>query len=157
MSKGEKVEVRRSGISPAKAKAKAEGLEEEKARIAQILSSGLTFDMLKVPNPDPSKRYAHIRERDVDIAKYRALGYELVTDQPAGEHDAGDGRRRIGDVVLMSIDQSRYDLIQEVRQEQVERRKNVPIKEYKRRAAAMAAKGQAAPPLDLMEGSNDGD
>jgi len=153
MSKSETIEVRRPGTTTKAALKKAEELSEEKARIAQILSSGLTADMLKVPEADPSKRYAYIRERDVDIAKYSSLGYELVTDQPAGEHDAGDGRRRVGDVVLMSIDRSRHELIEQVRLEQAERRKNVPIDEYKRRAAAGAMKGEAAPPLDLTEES----
>lgn len=153
MSKGENVKVSRPGTTPKAAIMKAQELSEEKAKIAQILSSGLTADMLKVPSPDPDKRYAYVRERDVDIAKYRSLGYELVTDQPAGEHDAGDSRRRVGDVVLMSIDRGRHALIEEVREEQVERRKNVGIEEYKRRAAKAAAMGDAAPPIDLMEES----
>lgn len=151
MSKGQEVDVRRPGTTTKAALKKAEELSVEKAHIAQILSSGLTADMLRVPDPDKSKRYAYVRERDVDIAKYQSLGYSLVTDQPAGEHDAGDGRRRVGDVVLMSVDRGRHELIEQVRLEQAERRKNVPIDEYKRRAAQAAAQGEAAPPIDLTE------
>lgn len=150
MSKGQTVD-RRAPLSQAEAKEKAEKLESEKARIAQILSSGLTFDMLRIEEKDPKKRYCYVRERDVDIAKYRALGYELETDQPAGEHKTGDNRKRVGDVVLMSIDRDRYDLIQEVRREQVMRRRRVPIEEYKKRAAQAAAREEAAPPIDLTE------
>ena len=64
-------------------------------------------------------------------------------------HGAGDNRKRVGDVVLMSIPRERYDLIQSVREERRKKRQRSPIKEYKRRAAAAAAKGEAAPPLDL--------
>ena len=124
--------------------------DDERARIAQILEMGLVTDMIAVKDKDPNKRYVWVRERDTDISKFSLLGYELeAVGEDEKVHGAGDNRKRVGDVVLMSIPRARYDLIQSVREERRKKRQRSPIKEYKRRAAQAAAKGEAAPPLDL--------
>lgn len=124
--------------------------DEERARIAQILEMGLVTDMIAVKDKDPNKRYVWVRERDTDISKFSLLGYELeVVGEEEKVHGAGDNRKRVGDVVLMSIPRTRYDLIQSVREERRKKRQRSPIKEYKKRAAEAAARGEAAPPLDL--------
>lgn len=149
----EKVTVVKSGqgeMNSKQALAKAAELEE-RARIAEILSMGLVTDMIRVKEPDPKKRYAWVRENDADIQKFQALGYSIETEEGKGEHATGDNRRRVGDVVLMSVPRERYELIESVRSEQKRKRLTSPVKEYKERAAAAAARGEAAPPVDFME------
>lgn len=120
--------------------------EDERARIAQILEMGLVTDMISVDNADPERRYVWVRERDVDIKKYGLLGYRVETDVGETTHGTGDDRRRVGDVVLMSVDRDRYELIQSVQQERKDRRYKNPVKEYMNRAKAAASRGQAATP-----------
>jgi hypothetical protein len=148
---GTKVQQKRADVSPKAAQSRAASLQEEKARIAEVLGRGLVSDMIEIKDGDPSRRYAWIRERDLDIKKFEALGYRIETDAGEGAHGTGDNRRRVGDVILMSCSRDRYDLIEEVRREQRRKRIDSPIKEYKARAAAAAARDQAAPPLDLLE------
>lgn len=152
----EKVKVVQSGqskeLTPKQALAKAAELEKEKARIAEVLSRGIVTDMIRVKDADPERRYAWVRENDGDIAKFEMLGYRMETEAGEGEHATGDDRRRVGDVVLMSTSRQQYELIEEVRSEQKRKRLASPVKEYKERAAAAAAIGEAAPPVDFMEG-----
>ena len=151
MAEGQKVDVRRVDKTPKQAEILAKNLQAEKARIAEVLGRGLVTDMIEVTDGDPSRRYAWIRERDLDIKKYEALGYRVETEAGKGAHGTGDSRRRVGDVILMSCDRDRYDLIEEVRREQRKKRLSSPVEEYKRRASAAAARGEAAEPLDLLE------
>lgn len=149
----EKVSVVKSGqgkMTAEQALAKAAGLDE-RARIAEVLSMGLVTEMIRVKDADPDKRYAWVRENDGDIQKFQMLGYSIETEEGEGEHATGDNRRRVGDVILMSVPRSRYELIEDVRSEQKRKRLASPVKEYKARAAAAAAKGEAAPPVDFME------
>lgn len=142
---------RRQDLTPKEAQARADALAEEKKRIAEVLSRGLVTDMVHISDGDPDKRYVWVRERDIDMKKFQALGYSLETEAGESEHGAGDDRRRVGDVVLMSVARERYDLIEEVRREQRRKRIDSPIKEYKTRAEAAAQRGEAAPPVDFME------
>ena len=124
---------------------------KEKARLLQVLGMGLVTDAIRVEDADPNRRYAYVRERDIDIKKFEALGYTVETQEGEGTHGAGDNRRRVGDVILMSVDRARYDLIQEVKHERVARKMDSPVKEYKERAATAQAQTGVAP-LDLNEG-----
>ena len=138
----------RPDLKPEVAQVMAE--DEERARIAQILEMGLVTDMIAVKDKDPIKRYVWVRERDTDISKFSLLGYELeAVGEDEQVHGAGDNRKRVGDVVLMSIPRERYNLIQSVREDRRRKRQNSPIKEYKKRATEAAARGEAAMPLDL--------
>lgn len=156
MAKPETIERRqRKPLTAQQAKEKANELAKKKARIAQILSTGLTAQMLRIKHKDPSKRYCYIRNRDVDIERYQALGYVLDTDQPKKEnvHKTGDDRKVVGDTVLMSIGREDFELIEEVKSEMVERRhaSNPAQVEYMKQAEKAAARGEAAPPLDLTK------
>lgn len=145
---------RRQGISPRQAKEKADALKKKKAKIAQILSTGLTAQMLRIKHNDPSKRYVYVRNRNVDIERFSSLGYELDLDQPKdSEHKTGDSRKVVGDTVLMSIGREDYELIEEVKAEMVERRHadNPAQVEYMKQAEKAAARGEAAPPVDLTK------
>ena len=139
-------------LTPEQALAKAAELDTEKARIAEVLSRGIVTDMITVKDGQPDKRYAWVRENDGDISKFKMLGYEVETEAGQGEHQTGDDTRRVGDVILMSCAMEQYELIQEVRSEQKRKRLSSPVKEYKKRAEAAAAIGEAAPPVDFMEG-----
>lgn len=141
----------RKDMTPKQAQAKAAELDSEKARIAEILSMGLVTDMIRVKDAKPDRRYAWIRENEGDIQKFQLLGYEIETEAGEGEHQTGDDRRRVGDVILMSCDRERYELIEEVRSEQKRKRLTSPVKEYKERAEAAARRGEAAPPVDFLQ------
>lgn len=141
----------REDMTPKQAQAKAAELDKEKARIAEILSMGLVTDMIRVKDAKPDRRYAWIRENEGDIQKFQLLGYEIETAAGKGEHQTGDDRRRVGDVILMSCNRERYELIEEVRSEQKKKRLNSPVKEYKERAEAAARRGEAAPPVDFLQ------
>ncbi len=154
MSKPEVIQ-RRAPLTQAQAAHKAETLDDKKKRIAQILSVGRTAEMLRVKHQDPNKRYAYIRDRDVDIDQYRSLGYELELNQPqGGGHATGDSRIKVGDVVLMSIGREEYNLIEEVKDEMVKRRHEVNPgqRDYMQQAQAAADRGEAAPPIDFTKG-----
>lgn len=154
--KRETVKVVKSGqtpMTPKQALAKAAELDKEKARIAEVLSMGVVTDMIRVKDARDDRRYAWVRENDGDIQKFQLLGYEVETQAGEGEHATGDDRRRVGDVILMSCARERYELIEEVRSEQKRKRLASPVKEYKERAAAAARIGEAAPPVDFLEGS----
>jgi hypothetical protein len=155
MAEGAKVEVRKLGDRADKSAIEAMSEAEvvaEKARLLQVLGMGLVTDAIRVDDADPNRRYAYVRERDIDIKKFEALGYRVETQKGEGTHGAGDNRRRVGDVILMSVDRARHDLIEEVRREKVAARMDSPVREYKERATSAAAKSQAAPPIDLTEG-----
>ncbi len=154
MSKPEIIQ-RRAPLTQAQAQRKAETLDDKKKRIAQILATGRTAEMLRVKHQDPNKRYAYIRDRDVDIDRYRSLGYEMETGQPqGGGHATGDSRKKVGDVVLMSIGREEYNLIEEVKDEMVKRRHDSKIatRDYMQQAEKASARGDAAPPIDFTEG-----
>lgn len=138
-------------LTPKAARAKAARLDEEKARIAEVLSRGLVTDMITVRDGKPDRRYAWVRENDADIKKFQLLGYEVETEAGEGEHQTGDNRRRVGDVILMSCSRKQHDLIEEVRSEQKRKRLDSPVKAYKARAEAAARAGEAAPPIDFLE------
>jgi len=133
-------------VSPEEAMSRS----EKKAKIAQLLRRGLVNSRLEVTDGDPSKYYCWVREHDPDIERMHSLGFEIETEAgaKAGVHGAGDNRRRIGDVILMSTSKENYEIIQEVRQEQKAKKSQLGKREYLRRVAA-AGKG-AAPALDPL-------
>ncbi|MFC1750610.1 hypothetical protein ACFL2V_17595 [Pseudomonadota bacterium] len=109
---------------------------------------GLVTDAIRVEDGDPNRRYAYVRELDIDIKKFEALGYRIETQEGEGLHGTGDNRRRVGDVILMSTDRARYDLIQEVKAERVAQRMDSPVRDYKKRAA-QGVRADAAVEADL--------
>jgi hypothetical protein len=141
----------REDQSPAEAQLKAEELAKKKARIAQVLSQGVVGHALELQERDTERRYVYVRENDADISRYNALGYRVETGHGEGMHGTGDGKRRVGDTILMSCAKEDYELICEVQQDRNRKKLNSPVKEYKARAEAAAKARQAAPPVDLME------
>ena len=119
-------------LTPEEAEAKAKELAEKKARIVQVLSRGVLNDRLaQSQNLDSSQVGLWVRETREDVDRIRALGGELVTGGDVeGLHGAGDGRKRVGDLVLMSMPRDDYELIQLVRAERRAARLNRGKKEY---------------------------
>lgn len=155
MSKATTVETKRldkrEDLTPEEAAIRAEELQNEKARIAQVLAQGLVTDMIRVEDGDPNRRYIYVRERDVDVQKYEALGYRVETEAGEGKHGTASNKRRVGDVILMSVPKDRHDLIEQVRAERVKTRLNSPVREYKDKSAAGVKSGSAVEALDLMK------
>lgn len=140
----------REDQTPDEAEAKAKELAEFEASVIQILSQGVTTHALNVTDPDPNKRYVWVREDGDAISRMRSLGYVLEKEKGEGMHDAGDDRRRVGDVVLMSIPMDRYKIIQEVQKREKARRVADPIKKYKKQSEQGVAAGTAVPHVDLI-------
>lgn len=134
--------VSRQDVSGEEAQTRA----ERKAKIAQLLHRGLVNARLEVKDGDPNKYYCWVREHDPDIERMAALGFEIETEAGKVTHGAGDNRRRLGDVILMSTSRENYEIIQEVRAEQKARKSQLGKREYLRRVAS----GGAAPALDPL-------
>lgn len=118
--------------------AKAKRLQAEEARIAQILSRGITNDRLaQIAEAIPAHKHGvMVRERPEDIHRYEALGYQVETEiNVKGMHGVGDKRVRVGDVILMTTSQEQRKLIEKVRDDQKRRRKSLGKQEYLERAA----------------------
>lgn len=141
----------REDMTPVEAEKKAETIEEKKARIAQVLSQGVVGHALQNFAETQGMWYAFVRENDTDISRFTQLGYRVATDVGKGMHGTGDGKYRIGDVILMEISLEDHMLIEEVKVERNKRKMDSPIKEYKERALAASQARGAAPPIDLME------
>lgn len=135
----------REDVSPEEALSRS----EKKAKIAQLLRRGLVNSRLEVSDGDPNKYYCWVREHDPDIERMHTLGFEIETEAGKGTHGAGDNRRRIGDVILMSTSKDNYEIIQEVRSEQKARKSQLGKREYLRRVAS--SQGSAAPALDPLQ------
>lgn len=104
--------------------------EEQKARIAELLSRGLMNDRLAVPDGDPNRHYVWVREREEDVDRYIELGYRLEREAGEGEHETPDNRRRVGDLVLMSTEMSNREVILQVKEEMKEKNLKMGEKEY---------------------------
>lgn len=124
----------------------AETRAEKKAKVAQLLHRGLVNARLEVKDGDPNRYYCWVREHDPDIDRMAALGFEIETEAGQKTHGAGDNRRRIGDVILMSTPKENYEIIQEVRQEQKAKKSQLGKREYLKRASSALA----APVLDPL-------
>lgn len=110
----------RGDLSSEEAEARAAEIAAKKAKLAQVLSRGYLNEKLgEAENVGDGWKGLWIYDRPEDIARASAIGAVMVTDgDTEGLHGTSDGRRRIGDVVLMKIPQEDYDLVQEVRTEQ---------------------------------------
>lgn len=150
VEKEEEVLAEREDKTPDEAKAKAEELAEFESKVLQILSQGVTTHALNVQDADPNKRYVWVREDGDAISRMKSLGYVVEKEEGEGMHGTGDGTRRVGDVILMSISRDRYEIIQEVQRREKARRVADPIKKYKKQSEEGVQRGQAVPAIDLL-------
>ena len=108
---------------------------EKKARIAQILERGVISEKITIRDGDPGLYYVWIRTREEDIDKFSALGFVIETKAGQRIHPTGDGKRVIGDVVLMSIPMEEHDIIEEVKEDRRKKRRYEAEARYKKAAA----------------------
>ncbi len=108
---------------------------EKKARIAQILERGVIAEKITIRDGDPNKYYVWVRTREEDIDRYRALGFEIETQAGDRIHPTGDGKRVVGDVVLMSISMEEHLIIEEVKEDRRKKRRYEAEARYKKAAA----------------------
>lgn len=112
--------------------------EQRKAQLIQVLSRGQLNSRLDdiISNCVPENRVGKfVRDRPEDITRYQNLGYTFeVTENARGLHGTADGRVRVGDVVLMTIDRESHELLHEIRQDQIKRKLGSPKQEYLSRA-----------------------
>lgn len=146
LGKAELQQSQAEEMSAEQAAKKAKELAEKKARIVQVLSRGMLQEKLSAADDlgDDSVGL-WVRETQEDVDRLSALGATLVTEESVdGLHGAGDGRKRVGDLVLMKIPKEEYELIQEVRAEQRLARLARGRKEYLEQFGT----GKGAPVID---------
>ena len=127
---------------------------QRKAKLAQVLDRGMVSDRLVVKKPDPSKHYEWCRDTEIDIDRWRSLNFEVEMDKGEGLHGKGDGRKVVGDAVLMSCSKENFEILEELKEERKARKRKMNAKkEYVQRARR---ENPAVPVLDpLGEGDSD--
>ena len=107
-AKGEETE-----LSAEEALEKAERIRVARSKAAQVLSRGRTLDTLDRVLAHVPDGYVGqlVRESDVDIDRFRILGFELFESKAAkkeSSHGTADGKIRVGDQILMTIREEDY-------------------------------------------------
>ena len=108
---------------------------QRKAKLAQVLDRGMVSDRLVVKDADPRKHYEWCRDTEIDIDRWRSLGFEVEAERGEGLHGKGDDRRVVGDAVLMSCSKQNFEILEELKGERKERKRRMNAKkEYLMRA-----------------------
>ena len=110
--------------------------KKRKARFAQVLTRGLLNERLRVVvedgTPDGRKGKLVLDAQD-KILQYENLGYEFNYREGAtGLNATSDGRIRVGDLVLMTVSDDDYSILDEVRSDKVKEKLSAGREEYKR-------------------------
>lgn len=128
---------------------------ERKARISQALTRGLINDALADIDHPPDIRCVWIRETDEDIARRKMMGYviEMRYGEKFVDHDRSDNIRRFGDCILMSCTMENFEMIEEVRREQITLLKDAGRREFLTKAAGVSEVGVFDESEDLSPGS----
>lgn len=129
-------------MTPEQAEKKAAMIKEKKARIAQVLYRGITNEKLSglisvAKEKDSSRHYCFIRDEIDEIVRLQPIGFQVERAERLGIeglHGTGDGRIRVGDVIMMSCPLEDYELIQEVERESLEKKLNQGKRDYVRNA-----------------------
>lgn len=127
----------REDLTPEEAEAKAETYEEKRARIAQILERGILNEKLRAISEAAPDGYVAVFPRNTpeDIDRIRALGGRMakredLTREVSGLHGDGDESLRVGDVVMMLLDEDTAQIIDEVQEKNVEKKLARGKREY---------------------------
>lgn len=138
-AKIEETQASRSEISPEEA---ARIAEEKIARVTQVLSKGILNEKLAsiIERSVPKGRIGKfVRDSEEDIIRYQNLGYTFEVNAGArGLHGTGDGRIRVGDLVLMTISQEDREILNIVRNRAIQQKLSAGRKEYTRPAERAA-------------------
>lgn len=140
----------REGDEPQQAEVTAEEAVElaemTEAHIMQILERGLLSTQLADVDVGPNRRPVWVYEHDVKINAFEALGYRIERSSEGGRvHPTGDDRIRLGDVILMSVDKGRYELICRAKRKRSEARRDAGRRFYKDKAEAHRETGGPEP------------
>ena len=128
---------------------------QRKAKLAQVLDRGMVSDRLVVKDADPRKHYEWCRDTEIDIDRWRSLGFEVEKERGEGLHGKGDDRRVVGDAVLMSCPKENYEILEELKAERKERKRKMNAKkEYLMRARKFNPDVPVLDPLN-EEGSDE--
>lgn len=113
--------------------------DAELARITQVLSTGpMTSQMKSIMRLIPEDRHGFFcRERDGDLFKYvNQLGYRIETVETLkganAVHSSGDGRIRVGDVILLTTSKKNFENIQRAEAMLVRKKLDIAPAEYKK-------------------------
>ncbi|KKL00884.1 hypothetical protein LCGC14_2628110 [marine sediment metagenome] len=128
---------------------------QRKAKLAQVLDRGMVSDRLVVKDADPRKHYEWCRDTEIDIDRWRSLGFEVEQEKGEGLHGKGDDRRVVGDAVLMSCSKQNFEILEELKAERKERKRRMNAKkEYLMRARKFNPDIPVLDPLNV-EGSEE--
>ena len=128
---------------------------QRKAKLAQVLDRGMVSDRLVVKDADPRKHYEWCRDTEIDIDRWRSLGFEVEQEKGEGLHGKGDSRRVVGDAVLMSCSKENFEILEELKAERKERKRRMNAKkEYLMRARKFNPDIPVLDPLNV-EGSEE--
>ena len=101
---------------------------QRKTKLVQVLDRGMVSDRLVVRDPDPDKHYEWCRDTEIDIDRWKSLGFEVEMDKGEGLHGKGDGRKVVGDAILMSCPRENFEVLGELKDERKERRRRMNAK-----------------------------
>lgn len=127
----------------------AEARAQKKARVAQVLVRGLLNSKLQqiydaaVPDGYMGK---YVRDTPEDVFRYMNLGYGFKYKPKAkGLHASADDRIRVADVVLMTIRKEDWDVLKEVRLEEIKRKLGRGEEEFMNRLNQEVEEGGPVP------------
>ena len=119
--------------------------EKKKARISQIMSGGILNERLQaIYDRSVPKGYRgkFVKDSDDYIIRYGNLGFLFhYSEEAAGLHETSDGRIRAGDLVLMTIPEEDYSILEEVRTEKVKQKLSAGRDEYHRQMQSSGQEG----------------
>ena len=110
--------------------------KKKKERIAQVLTRGILNQKLGAIVEDGTpegRRGKLVLDSDEKILQYQNLGFEFEYREGAkGLNATSDGRIRVGDLVLMTVSDDDYSILDEVRSDKVKEKLSAGREEYKR-------------------------
>lgn len=121
---------------------------QKKKKIAQVLARGVLNDKMERIGRDATPDgwgCKLVYDDDEEVLRHQNLGFVFEYKKGAkGMMDTADGRIRIGDLLLMTINPEDRALLKEVRTERVRERIGAARQEYTRTAEEKSAKGVVA-------------
>lgn len=110
-----------------------ESREQRKARLATVLERGYVADRLKVDLPD-DKYGEWVPDDPAEVHRMEILGFEIDSQYGLKRSLHGDATpmTKIGDVVFMVTSKENKELLDEIKEEQFERRHGKPGDEVRK-------------------------
>jgi hypothetical protein len=118
---------------------------QRKQKVAQVLQRGILNDKLErvgKENTPENWGWKLVYDDDEEILRHLNLGF-VFEYRKGAKTDTADGRIRVGDLVLMTINPEDRALLKEVRADRVQEKLGAARQEYNRTANEKGAKGVA--------------